>query len=372
MQQNLNDHAYMAEAMRLAQKGLYTTRINPRVGCVIVKQGKIIARGLHAYYGQSHAEIDALSNAIDAVENATAYVTLEPCAHHGNTPPCVEALVAAKISRVVAAITDPNPLVNGKGLAYLKQSGIETSCNVLEKDALELNKGFIKRITKNLPYVTIKSAISIDGKTALASGESKWITSEHARFDVQKLRARSCAILTGISTILCDDPSLTVRLSEQELSISRPVEQPLRVILDTYLRIPKTAKVLNLPGKTVIFTCSNDMKEINVLQNQNIDVVSVNSSDNRVDLQDVLHDLADRGINEVLVEAGSTLVGSMLDQKQVDEMIIYIAPHLLGETSRSLAKLTSVASMQDRIELEFLETKMVGNELRITAKPITN
>lgn len=372
MQQNLNDHACMAEAMRLAQKGLYTTRINPRVGCVIVKQGKIIARGLHAYYGQRHAEIDALSNAIDNVENATLYVTLEPCAHHGNTPPCVENLVAAKISRVVAAIIDPNPLVSGKGLAYLEKNGIETSCNVLEKDAIELNKGFIKRITKNLPYVTVKSAISVDGKTALASGESKWITGKHARLDVQKLRARSCAILTGIDTILCDDPSLTVRLSEQELRISKQVEQPLRVILDTHLRTPKTAKVLNLPGKTVIFTCSNDMEKIKALQNQNIDVVSVSCSDNRVDIQAVLHDLANRGINEVLVEAGPTLVGKMLDQKQVDEMIIYIAPYLLGDTSRGLAKLISVASMQDRIELEYLETKMVGSELKITAKPITN
>ncbi len=372
MQQKLNDHAYMAEALRNARKGLFTVRINPRAGCVIVKQGKIIGSGYHAYFGQNHAEINALNNATDNVENATVYVTLEPCSHEGKTPPCVESLVAAKITRVVAATKDPNPLVNGKGLTYLKQHGIETSCNVLKNDAMELNKGFIKRVTTNLPYVTVKSAISIDGKTAIASGDSKWITSEQARLDVQKLRARSCAILTGIETILIDDPSLTVRLSKNDLGIEKQIEQPIRVVLDTHLRIPSTAKVLHLPGNVLIYTSSDNKEKIKKLQHDNVDVVNTNISVNQVDLKDVMRDLANRGINEVMVEAGSTLVGNLLDQGFVDEMIIYIAPHILGDSGRGLAKLSSITTMRDRIALELIENKIVGNEIKIVAKPITN
>ena len=372
MQQILNDHAYMAEALRLAQKGLYTTRINPRVGCVIVKRNNIIARGFHAYPGQNHAEINALNSATESVEHATAYVTLEPCAHQGKTPPCVESLVAAKIARVVAAMNDPNPAVNGKGFSYLEKHGIETRCNLLEKEAQELNKGFIKRITAKRPYVTIKSAVSIDGKTALASGESKWITSEQARLDVQRLRARSCAILTGIETVLHDDPSLTVRLSKKDLGIEKELEQPTRILLDTHLRIPETAKVLHPPGKVIIYTCSNDNEKALALQNENIDVVQTNISENQVDVLEVLHNLASREINEVLVEAGATLVGSFLDNNHADEMIIYMAPHLMGDSGRGLAKLPSITTMNDRLALEIEETILIGSNIRIKAKPLHN
>ena len=372
MQNKMNDHAYMAEALRLAQQGLYTTRINPRVGCVIVKKGVIIAKGFHAYYGEHHAEIDALNNASDNVENATVYVTLEPCAHTGNTPPCVQSLVQAKISRVVTAMQDPNPLVNGKGIAFLRRHGIETTVNVLEKDARELNKGFVKRVTSGFPYVTIKSAISLDGKTALASGESKWITSEHARLDVQKLRARSCAILTGIKTVLYDDPSLTVRLSAEQLGTRQKLAQPVRVLLDSQLQVSETAKIFHLPGKVLVYTCANDKEKTRSLEAVNAEVITAHALENSVDLEAVMRDLSCRGINEVLVEAGATLVGRLFEQSLVDEMIIYMAPHLLGDSSLGLARLPSVSTMSERIGLEIVASKMVGEEIKITAKPNTH
>ncbi len=370
MQQITNDHAYMAEALRLAQKGLFTVRVNPRVGCVLVKQGKIIGSGYHARHGQSHAEVNALNSATENVENATAYVTLEPCTHQGNTPPCVEPIVAARVARVVVATRDPNPLVNGKGLEYLKQHGIETRCHVLEKDAQELNRGFIKRIIANQPYVTVKTAISMDGRTALTSGESKWITGEHARLDVQKLRASSCAILTGIETILYDDPSLTVRLSRQDLGIEEEFEQPARVILDTSLRFPETAKVLKSPGKVIVYTCSDNDEKSTALRRRNVEVTRVNMSANRVELESVMHDLASRGINEVWTEAGATLTGSLLEQNLVDKMIIYMAPCLIGDSDRGLARLSSITTMRDQMALKIEETRFVGNDIRITAKPL--
>ncbi len=372
MQQVLNDQAYMAEAIRHAYKGLYTVRINPRVGCVIVKQNRIVASGFHEYYGHNHAEVVALDSAKDDVSGATAYVTLEPCSHHGNTPPCVEALVRAKLSRVVIATLDPNPLVNGKGIRYLNAHKITTTKSILQNEALELNKGFIKRITTNLPYVTIKSAISMDGKTALASGESKWITSAAAREDVQKLRARSCAILTGIGTVISDDPSLNVRLSEKELGITAQFEQPLRVVVDSHLRIPIDAKLLNLPGKVIVYTCSTDKEKIAALKNVNTEVVIVSFEKKHVDLTELMSDLAKKGVNEILVEAGPTLVGSLLEQNLADELTIYIAPHLLGDASKGLANLPSIITMQERINLKLLETNIIDTDIKIRAKPITN
>ncbi len=364
----LNDHAWMAEAIRLAQKGLYTTRANPRVGCVIVKEGNAIARGYHAFPGRHHAEINAINNATESIENAVVYVTLEPCVHDGKTPPCVESLVAAKVGRVVAATEDPNPLVNGKGLAYLSRHGIETHCNVLQKEALELNKGFIKRMHTNRPYVTVKSAISLDGKTALASGESKWITGEPARLDVQKLRARSCAILSGIGTILADDPRLTVRLSKESLGLEEEPEQPLRVVLDTDLRIPESAKALHALGKTIIYTCSNDAQKVDRLQDKNVEVVTLEQT-KLLGLAEVMHDLGGRGINEVLVEAGATLVGSLLDQGLVDEMIVYMAPHLIGEAGRGLANLPLITDMQDRLAMRVKDISVIGDDIKLKARP---
>ena len=369
MNKIVNDHAYMAQALRLAEKGIYTTRKNPRVGCVIVRENEVVGKGFHQYPGQAHAEINALENAKGQTENATVYVSLEPCAHSGKTPPCVEALLAAKISRVVAAMQDPNPLVNGKGLAYLENNGIETDCNILKSEAEELNKGFIQRITTGRPYVTVKSAISLDGKTALQSGESKWISSDESRSDVQKLRARSCAIMTGIDTVLSDDPRLTVRLSNKELGLTQNIQQPTRVVLDTHLRIPIDAHILNSPKEVLIYTVSKDSKKLEKLRAQNIKVVKVEQSDNNVDLNTVMQDLAKHEINEVLVESGSTLVGSLIDKKLVDEMIVYMAPHILGESNKALAKLDFISTMQDRVNFQICQTRIVGQDLKLQLKP---
>ena len=369
MNKTVNDYAYMAQALRLAEKGIYTTRNNPRVGCVIVRENEVVGKGFHQYPGQAHAEINALENAVGRTENATVYINLEPCAHTGKTPPCIEALIAAKISRVVVAMQDPNPQVNGKGLAYLETNGIETDCNILKSEAEELNKGFIHRVSIGRPYVTIKSAISLDGKTALQSGESKWISSDESRLDVQKLRARSCAIMTSIDTILSDDPRLTVRLSNEELGLEQNLQQPTRVILDTHLRIPINAQVLNLPEEVIIYTASIKSDKLKKLKDQNIEVVKVEQSDNNLDLISVMHDLAKREINELLVESGSTLVGSLIDKKLADEMIIYIAPHLLGESSKGLAKLDSISTMQDRINFQICQTRKVGQDIKLQLKP---
>ncbi len=373
MQQTENDHTFMAEALRLARKGLFTVRVNPRVGCVLVKQGRVIGRGYHARHGYNHAEVNALNDAsrnAENVEGTTAYITLEPCAHQGKTPPCAEAMVAAKVARVVAATKDPNPLVNGGGLAYLRRHGIATRCHVMEDEARELNKGFIKRMTDRQPYVTVKAAMSMDGKTALTSGESKWITSESARLDVQRLRARSCAILTGIETVLYDDPLLTVRLSRQELGIERDFEQPVRAVLDSRLRFPMAARMLNAPGKTIIYTCADDSEKTTALQQRGVEVNQVDAVADRVDLKAVMSDLAVRGINEAWVEAGATLAGSLLEQGLVDRIIVYVAPCLMGDSNRGLAKLSSVTSMQDRMALRIEDSRFVGNDIRITASPL--
>ncbi len=364
MNKNLNDQVFMAEALRLAEKGLYSTRSNPRVGCVIVKDNNILGRGYHISPGSPHAEVIAL-NAVTESVNSTVYVTLEPCSHQGKTPPCVEALVKAKVSRVVAAMKDPNPLVNGEGLEYLRNHDIETSINILELEAIELNKGFIKRMTIGRPYITVKSAISLDGKTAMESGVSKWISGDKSRLDVQKLRARSCAIMTGIDTVIEDNPNLNVRLD----SIENNFKQPKRVILDTHLRISSKANVLNQPENVIIYTCVAEDQIPIELKNCNVEIVVSKMSNNHIDLNRVMSDLAQRGINEVLVEAGSTLVGSLLEKKLVDEMIVYLSPHIMGDTGYGLAKLNSIKSMQDRIKLEILQSRKIGDDIKLQLRP---
>ncbi|QMU60781.1 MAG: bifunctional diaminohydroxyphosphoribosylaminopyrimidine deaminase/5-amino-6-(5-phosphoribosylamino)uracil reductase RibD [Gammaproteobacteria bacterium] len=368
MNKYLNDQAFMVEALQLARKGLYTTRTNPRVGCVVVKNGEIISRGYHLSPGKPHAEILALNTVRDS-SDTTLYVTLEPCSHHGKTPPCAEALVAAKVARVVTAMRDPNPLVNGKGLEYLESHGIKTTTGILEADAMELNKGFVKRMTQDRPYITVKSAISLDGKTALKSGESKWISSDESRLDVQKLRARSCAIMTGIDTVLADDPSLTVRLSKEQLGIENNIQQPKRVILDTQLRISANAKTLQTSEDVIIYTCAKRNDKFAEIESNQVEIVNTERSNNNVNLQAVIIDLAKRGFNEVLVEAGSTLVGSLLKNHFVDEMIVYMAPHIMGHSSYGMAKLDFIESMQDRIEFEICQTRKVGRNLKLQLKP---
>lgn len=350
----------MQRALRLAQKGLYSTDPNPRVGCVLVKDGNIVGEGWHKKAGEAHAEVLALRQAGNDAKAATAYVTLEPCSHTGKTPPCAEALVQAEVSRVVVAMQDPNPLVAGQGLRRLQDSGIEVKSGLMEIQARALNPGFIKRMETGLPYVRVKMAMSLDGRTAMASGESQWITGQAARQDVQLLRARSSAILTGIGTVLSDDPSMNVRLSAQELNVDE-VRQPLRVVLDSGLRFPAKAKIAEVEGDVLIMTTSkNDIDN----------AVQLPEKNGHVDLKAALKYLAEMEINEVHVEAGAILSGAFLQQQLVDEIVVYMAPHIMGDEARGLFSLPGLSKMKDRISLDIQDVRMLGKDLRITAKPV--
>lgn len=359
------DNEYMQRALRLAERGLYTTDPNPRVGCVLVNQGKIVGEGWHERAGEPHAEINALSQAGEQARGATAYVTLEPCSHTGKTPPCADALVKAGIVSVVAAMTDPNPLVAGKGLEILRQQGIEVRSGCMEQQARQLNPGFIKRMERGLPYVRLKMAMSLDGRTAMSSGESQWITGEAARRDVQLMRARSSAIVTGIDTVLMDDPSMNVRLSPQELVISGEVRQPLRVVLDSRLRFPVNAKIGGNNNDVLVITSSDATRDDLLCR-----VVKVASRDSRVDLQQAMETLADMEINEVHVEAGAVLGGAMLQQQLVDEIVIYMAPCLMGNEARGLFSLPGLSEMKHRISLDIQDVRSIGKDMRVTAKPL--
>ena len=360
---------YMAQAITLARHGLYTTHPNPRVGCVLVKDTEVIAEGFTQPAGGPHAEAVALNKAGDAAKGATAYVTLEPCSHTGRTPPCADALVRAGVSRVFVAMEDPNPCVSGSGIARLQAAGIEVVSGLLEQQARELNPGFIRRMVHGLPFVRLKMATSLDGRTALASGESQWITGPEARRDVQFWRAQSDAILTGIGTVLADDPSLTVRLSAEELGIDGKVRQPVRVILDTQLRCPPTAKLLSLPGKTLIYTQRYSSDTVYELEQAGAEVMVMESADPtaRMSLQSVLKDLAKREINEVHTEAGSQICGNLLEKHLVDELLMYMAPHLLGSDAMGAFNLPQLKTMKDRINLNIKDIRAIGKDWRIIA-----
>lgn len=348
----------MARALQLARKGLYTTAPNPRVGCVLVRDDVIIGEGWHQRAGLGHAEIEALNNTPDA-KGATAYVTLEPCSHHGRTPPCCDALIKAGVSRVVVAMQDPNPLVAGQGLQRLRSAGIEVSCGVLEEDAQRLNRGFIKRMILQRPWVRSKLAMSLDGRTAMASGESKWITSAQSRIDVQHLRAESCAVLTGINTVLADDPALTARVDAEVL-------QPIRVVLDSRLTMPVDAQLVKLPGRTLILTCSADDVKRQILEQAGFEVYRLAEHGGRLDLKQVMIFLAELQINELLVEAGSTLNGALLAENLVDEWVVYMAPCILGDQGRGLFTLPGMHTMADKKNLDLTDVRQVGPDLKLT------
>ena len=353
------DEFYMAKAIQLAKRGRYTTAPNPNVGCVLVKNGQIIAEGWHKKAGQGHAEVEALIQVANA-QGATAYVTLEPCSHHGKTPPCCDALIKAGVSRVVAAMTDPNPLVSGQGLAKLQAAGIEVLCGVLADDAHALNRGFIKRMTEGRPFVRSKLAMSLDGRTAMASGESQWITSAESRADVHKLRAESSAILTGIGTVLADDPSLTAR-------VDFDVQQPLRVVLDSQLQMPVTAKMATLAGRSIILTCSTDTDKQQRLQQAGFEVYSLPSQNTRLDLFEVMKFLARHcQVNDLLVEAGAILNGALLEHSLIDEAIIYMASCVLGDQGRGLFHLPSLHTMADKKMLKLRDVRQIGADLKLT------
>jgi len=354
------DSRWMAQALRLAEQGMYSTSPNPRVGCVLVADEKMIGSGWHRRAGEPHAEVHALLEAGDRARGATAFVTLEPCSHHGKTPPCADALIEAGVSRVVIAVQDLNPKVAGEGIARLRSAGISVDCGLMEAAARELNIGFFARMTRGTPWLRSKIAISLDGRTALANGVSKWITGEAARKDAQYWRARSCAVLTGIATVLADDARLNVR----DITTDR---QPLRVVLDSKLRMPLTARMLQ-GGDVLIYTAVRDTERIAALEKVGATVSVLPDVNRQVDLTAMLRDLAQRGCNEVLLEAGSTLNGAMLRAGLVDELVLYIAPQLLGDKARGMAQLGELTGLDQRINLEWQDMRQVGSDLRITAK----
>ena len=362
------DQAMMARAVKLAVRGQYTCMPNPSVGCVITNGDSVVGEGWHQFAGQAHAEVNALERAGSQAKDATAYVTLEPCSHYGRTPPCADALIAAGVSRVVYGMTDPNPSVAGQGLEKLRQAGITVDGPILEAEAQQLNKGFIKRQEQGLPWVTIKLAMSLDGRTAMESGESQWITGAAARQDVQRLRARSCAIVTGIGTVLHDDPSLTVRADELGFENTAEAEkvaarQPLRVVVDSQLKTPADAKVLSSEGEVFIVTASNNT------QKNDTEVVCLADINGQVDLPALLKLLAEKECNNVLVEAGAELAGAFLQAGLVDELVIYMAPKLLGSSARPLLTLP-FERMDQQVSLDIQDVRQVGSDLRITARPI--
>jgi len=368
-----DDHRWMARALRLAERGLYTTDPNPRVGCVLVSAGRVVGEGWHRKAGEPHAERHALQAAGAAARGATAYVTLEPCSHHGRTPPCAQALIEAGVARVVVAMPDPNPLVAGSGLAMLREAGIDTRVGLLEADAEALNPGFLRRMRDGRPYVRCKLAMSLDGRTAMASGESQWITGEAARHDVQLLRARSSAVLTGIGTVLADDPSLNVRLPAEQLQgVESPdyLRQPLRVVLDTRLRTPPRARMLSLPGQTLIVCGEGASADTEAeLREVGADVLRLPQLGGRIDLSALLHALAERAVNELLIESGPTLAGSALLAIPIDELIVYVAPHLMGNAARGLVNMPGLDRMDERIEMRFRDVRRVGGDLRVDLLP---
>ncbi len=348
----------MARALQLAARGLYSTSPNPRVGCVIVKNGKIIGEGWHQKAGEPHAEIHALLQAGMAAQGATAYVSLEPCAHHGRTPPCADALIGAGVARVVAAAQDPNPNVSGQGLARIKAAGIEAQCGLLEPEARALNAGFFKRMVYGHPLLRIKTASSLDGRTALSSGESKWITGDAARADVHRLRARSCAILTGIGTVLADNPQLNVRGVDT-------ARQPVKVIVDSSLRTPPDAAILQ-GAKTLVACAAPDAKKAAALEAAGAEILCLPGSDGKVDLHALLSRLAQKGVNELMTEAGPRLNGALIAAGLADEWVQYLAPCLLGTAARPLFDLNEPASMQQRLSWKLTDQRMLGGDLRLT------
>ncbi|WP_051234171.1 bifunctional diaminohydroxyphosphoribosylaminopyrimidine deaminase/5-amino-6-(5-phosphoribosylamino)uracil reductase RibD [Halomonas halocynthiae] len=364
----------MSRALILARRGLYTTQPNPRVGCVLVRDGHCVGEGWHERAGQPHAEINALAMAGDAANGATAYVTLEPCSHYGRTGPCADALVAAGVTRVIAAMQDPNPQVAGNGMARLKAAGIEVQVGLLESEARALNAGYIRRMSGKLPFVRLKMAMSLDGRTAMQSGESQWITGPFARREVQRLRARSCAVMSGVDSIIADDSRLTVRAEQLGLADAEPrvCQQPLRVILDSRLRLPPNAACLREPGRTLIATCEGyEVERRARLEAAGADLVVLPAgSDGRIDLAALLAHLARcEQVSEVLLETGATLAGAMLDAQLVDEMQLFVAPMLLGGDARPVVELPGLTRMAQQRPLEIRDIRALGNDWRITAVP---
>ena len=360
------DHRHMARALALAESGRYSADPNPRVGYVIIRDGEVVGEGWHRRAGDAHAEIDALRSAGENVRGGTVYLTLEPCSHTGRTGPCAPELARAGVSRVVIAMEDPNPRVCGDGRRMLEEAGIRVESGLLLDEAAALNAGFISRMTRGRPQVTLKLGASLDGRTAMASGESQWITQTGAREDVQRIRAESSAVLTGVGTLLADDPSLNVRSARYDIA----GRQPLRVVVDSRLRTPPCARVLGLPGDTLI-ACAETGADLSreALIAAGAAVISCPGSHNRVELGALLTELGVRECNDVLVEAGPRLAGSFVREDLVDQFVFYLAPSLLGSAARGMFDLPGLEKMTDKVQLEFIEVRDVGPDLRVQARP---
>jgi len=361
----------MKKALSEAKKGLFTTTANPRVGCVLVSRGHVVGKGFHKRVGEPHAEVFAIENADEFSQGSIAFVTLEPCSHYGKNPPCADALIKAKVKKVIVCNKDPNPLVAGKGIEKLKAAGIKVKKGIDCEKGKRLNVGFFHRMKTGLPFVRLKMAQSLDGRTAMKSGESQWITGSQARSDVQYWRARSHAILTGIETVLQDDCRMTVRPEQlpekyQKLPNDFDVYQPMRVVLDTHLRIATDAKILQSVGRSVVMTTNDDESKIKQLQDLGVEVVKMPMYNNKIDLSAVLNWLGDEQINELLIEAGATLAGSFIQQKLINQLILYTAPVIMGSSARPLFEI-NIEEMQDRLHIDDFTIKQMGKDWRLIA-----
>jgi diaminohydroxyphosphoribosylaminopyrimidine deaminase/5-amino-6-(5-phosphoribosylamino)uracil reductase len=366
----MTDERYMARALELARRGRFTTTPNPNVGCVIVREGEIVGEGWHQRAGEPHAEVHALRMAGERATGATAYVTLEPCSHHGRTPPCCDALIAAGVTRVVAAMQDPNPQVAGRGLYRLQQAGIDVSHGVMMNEAEALNRGFLKRMRTGFPWIQLKLGASLDGRTAMASGESQWITSAAARRDVQRLRAQSSAILSSSATVLADNPSLTVRWDELNDDIRAQLDesqlrQPVRVVIDSQQRVTPQHRLIDQPGETWLMRSEPDQQT----WPNSVTQIAVPQRGEQLDLVAMMMLLGKQQINSVWVEAGAGLAGALLQAGLVDELIIYMAPKLLGNDARGLCALPGLEQLADAPALNFSDVRLVGEDLRLTLTP---
>lgn len=357
-----DDHRHMARALELAQRGLYTTTPNPRVGCVLVRDGVVVGEGWHARAGEPHAEVLALHAAGRSARGATAYVSLEPCAHHGRTPPCCDALIAAGVARVIAAMEDPNPLVAGQGFARLRAANIAVESGLLARDALEINIGFVSRMTRRRPWVRMKLAASLDGKTALLNGQSQWITSTEARQDGHAWRARACAVLTGIGTVKDDNPQLTVR----EVATPR---QPLRVVVDSRLETPPDARVVG--DGTLIAAAADHSDRGQALRARGAEIVVMPNASGKVELSNLMMALGQRGVNELHVEAGFKLNGSLLNEGLVDELLVYLAPSVMGDKAQGMFHLPQLESLAGQRRLQFTDVRQIGPDIRLLARVVT-
>ena len=365
MSDSVNHQYWMAQALKLARKGLYSTHPNPSVGCVIVKDAKLVSQGWHEFTGGPHAEVNAINNN-HIPDGCDFYVTLEPCSHHGKTPPCVDALIKLNPTRVIIAMQDPNPLVAGAGIAKLEANGVEVIQGIMQSEARSLNPGFVSRLEKGRPFVRLKMATSLDGRTALINGESKWITGEAARLDVQKLRARSSAILTSAKTVKVDNPSLNLRLSKIDLGQNVEVRQPVRVIIDSTLQLTGKEKIFTTSGEIWIYTLNGSPFAIERLVAAGAQVsVLEDSGPGQVNLAKLMSHLAARNINEVHTECGQTLAGALVQQRLVDEIILYMAPKLLGNRSMGAFDLGQLMHMNDSVKCNIEQVRMVGEDLRL-------